>query len=65
MLKEGMVKVQLEVFFHWDCSNKVLLGFSIEYAKVKHNGVLIYLNKMLKENLAVVLYCKDAKIRYH
>ena len=32
------------VFFHWNCSNKVLVGFSsIEYAKIRHGGVLIFL----------------------
>ena len=77
MLKEGMAKVrlwsylvqkaknwvQLGFSFHWNCSNKVLLGFSsIEYAKIKHDGVLI--SKMLKKDVDVVLYYEDAKIRY-
>ena len=36
-------------FFHWNCSNKVLFGsFSIEYGKIKHDGVF-NLFKMLKK----------------
>ena len=51
-------------FFHWNCSNKVLLGISsTEYAKIKHDGGF-NLFKMLKKDLAVVLFCEDAKIRY-
>ena len=57
ILKEGTAKVRLGSylgqeeknrynwgFFGWNCSNKVLLGFSsIEYAKIKDDGVLISL----------------------
>ena len=52
-------------FFHWDCSNKVLLGFSsLEYAKLKHDGGFNLFKMLKKKDLAVVLYCEDAKIRY-
>ena len=50
-------------FFRWNCSNKVLLGFSsIEYAKKTRWGFNLF--KILRKDLAVVLYCEDAKIRY-
>ena len=52
-------------FFHWDCSDKVLLGFSsLEYAKLKHDGGFNLFKMLKKKDLAVVLYCEDAKIRY-
>ena len=67
MLKEGTGKVRLRLYSktkklrivqiaHWNCSNKVLLGFSsIKYAKIKHEGVLISLKGSKKIKLSSYL----------
>ena len=73
MLKEGTAEVlscskskklgTAGGFFLWNCSNKVLLGLSSsEYAKKIRWSFNLF--KILKKDLAVVLYCEDAKTRY-